>query len=233
MFILALESSGPKASAALWENGQLIMLKDGPFKVTHSETLLPMAAALFAESKRELKELDAIAVSGGPGSFTGLRIGSATAKGLGLALDIPLVHVPTLKAMAYNFYGSDKLLVPIMDARRDQVYTAVYSFKGGQCIEHLKAFAMSITELLKLLKGFGREVMFIGDGIAAFENQIEADAQFAYTFAEEEKRLQCAASVAMLGEMMAEAGDTVSADMESPEYLRPSQAERVREEQGQ
>ena len=99
------------------------------YKKTHSQTLLPMLDEIVKMTDMDLQTIDAIAIAGGPGSFTGLRIGSATSKGLGLALDRPLIHIPTLEGMAYNLYGSSSVICPIMDARRNQVYTGVYRFQ--------------------------------------------------------------------------------------------------------
>ena len=133
MKILALDSSGLVASVAVVEhdgtNGNLLAEYTVNYKKTHSQTLLPMLDEIGRMIELDLNSIDAIAVAAGPGSFTGLRIGSATAKGLGLALDKPLVHVPTVDALAYNLYGTDRVICPLMDARRNQVYTGIYEFK--------------------------------------------------------------------------------------------------------
>ena len=126
--ILAIESSGPLASVAIVEDGEVLDMKVGDYEVTHSETLMPMVDEVVRDSGVSLENIDAIAVSAGPGSFTGLRIGSATAKGLGMALNKPLIHVPTLHAMAYNLLGNMGFIVPMLDARRDQVYTGIFTF---------------------------------------------------------------------------------------------------------
>ena len=128
MKILALDSSGLVASVAVMENDNLIAEYTMNYKKTHSQTLLPMLDEVKKMIELDLSTLDAIAVAAGPGSFTGLRIGSATAKGLGLALNLPIVPVKTVDALAYNLYGTDKLVCPLMDARRNQVYTGIYSF---------------------------------------------------------------------------------------------------------
>ncbi len=128
MKILAIESSGLAASVAIATEGRLIAEYTTNFKKTHSETLMPMIDEIVRSTDTDLKEIDAIAICSGPGSFTGLRIGAATAKGLGLALGRPLVAVPTLQAMAYNFYGANQLVAPMLDARRDQVFAGVYTF---------------------------------------------------------------------------------------------------------
>ena len=129
MKILALDSSGLVASVAVLEDDALLAEYTMNYKKTHSQTLLPMLDEMAKMIDLDLNTIDAIAVAGGPGSFTGLRIGSATAKGLGLALSIPIIPVPTVDALAYNLYGSDKLICPIMDARRNQVYTGIYRFE--------------------------------------------------------------------------------------------------------
>ena len=134
MRILALDSSGLVASVAVVAgadgkaDAQTIGEYTMNYKKTHSQTLLPMLDELVKMTEVDLKTIDAIAVAAGPGSFTGLRIGSATAKGLGLALEKPLIHIPTLEGLAYNLYGIEGLICPIMDARRGQVYTGIYRF---------------------------------------------------------------------------------------------------------
>ena len=129
MKILAIDSSGMTATVAVAEDRKLIAEYSVNYKKTHSQTLLPMLDALREMTDLDLGSIDAIAVAGGPGSFTGLRIGSATAKGIGLALDKPLVHVPTLEGMAWNLWGSEDLIWPMMDASRSQVYTGKDSFR--------------------------------------------------------------------------------------------------------
>ena len=116
MRILALDSSGLVATVAIVEEEQILAEYTVNYKKTHSQTLLPMLDEIVKMTEFDLNTLDAIAVAGGPGSFTGLRIGSATAKGLGLALNKPLIHIPTVDGLAYNLYGNSGLLCPIMDA---------------------------------------------------------------------------------------------------------------------
>lgn len=128
MKIIALDSSGLVASVALLEDDILVAEYTTNFKKTHSQTLLPMLDEIVKMTEWNAAEVDAIAVAGGPGSFTGLRIGSATAKGLGLAWKKPVISVPTVDALAYNLYGTESYICPLMDARRNQVYTGVYTF---------------------------------------------------------------------------------------------------------
>ena len=123
--ILGIESSSLVASVAILDGDTITAEYTVNHKKTHSQTLLPMLDEIVRMTEQNLEDLDAIAVSGGPGSFTGLRIGSATAKGLGLALEKPLIHVPTLDAMAYNLYGCGERICPIMDASRGQVYLSL------------------------------------------------------------------------------------------------------------
>ena len=131
MRILGIESSSLVASVAIVTDDVVTAEYTVNLKKTHSQTLLPMIDQMMGMLEEELATVDAIAVSGGPGSFTGLRIGSATGKGLGLALRKPLIHVPTMDAMAYNLYGTSSLICPIMDARRNQVYTGLYHYRDS------------------------------------------------------------------------------------------------------
>ena len=112
----------------------------------------------------DLHTIDAIAVSAGPGSFTGLRIGSATAKGLGLALKKPLIHIPTIEAMAYQCFSSQYMVCPIMDARRNQVYTGLYTFSDGMQ-RVMEPSALDVRELMEKINTMGKPVLFVGDGI--------------------------------------------------------------------
>ena len=134
MKLLAIDSSGLVASVAVIEEETLVAEYTMNYKKTHSQTLLPMLEEIKKSIDLDLSSIDAIAVAAGPGSFTGLRIGSATAKGLGLALDKPLISVPTVDALAYNLYDTDEdtIICPIMDARRKQVYTGMYCFLNHQ-----------------------------------------------------------------------------------------------------
>ena len=155
MRILALDSSGLVASAAVVEAGAADEITIAEYTVnykkTHSQTLLPMLDEITRMVELDLDTIDAIAVAAGPGSFTGLRIGSATAKGLGMVLKKPLIHVPTLEGLAYNLCGTDKIVCPIMDARRGQVYTGIYEFEGNDLSILEGQMAVSIEELGKKL----------------------------------------------------------------------------------
>lgn len=229
MRILGIESSSLVASVAIVEDGITMAEYTVNFKKTHSQTLLPMIDEMVNLLGIELSTLDAIAVSGGPGSFTGLRIGSATAKGLGLALDKPLIHVPTLDAMAYGIYGSSDIICPIMDARRNQVYTGLYRFERDFTVV-MEQDALDIGDLAGNLNSMGERVIFLGDGVPVYQNLIEEKLTVPFDFAPAHLNRQRAASVAALGAVYFAEGKTESAMEHKPDYLRKSQAEREREE---
>ena len=142
-------------------------------KKTHSQTLLPMIDEICKMTETEPESFDLIAVSQGPGSFTGLRIGSATAKGFGLALNKPIINVPTIDAMAYNFYSSNYIICPIMDARRQQVYTGIYYFEQTHMKILKEQCAISVEDLIDELDKRGKTVMFLGDGVPAYREIID------------------------------------------------------------
>ena len=171
MKILALDSSGLVASVALVEDDTLVAEYTMNYKKTHSQTLLPMLDEIKKAVELDLETLDAIAVAAGPGSFTGLRIGSATAKGLGLALNKPLIGVPTLEALAYNLYDTapGTLVCPIMDARRKQVYTGVYAFENHNLITIKDQAALPMDELIRELNSLERPVIFFRRRSACFQ----------------------------------------------------------------
>ena len=177
MRILAMDSSGLVASIAVVEEGPAEEVTVAEYTVnykkTHSQTLLPMLDEVSQMTELDLESIDAIAVAAGPGSFTGLRIGSATAKGLGLALQKPLIHVPTLHGLAYNLCGTDKIVCPILDARRGQVYTGIYEFDGNELVVLNDQMAVSIEELGEKLQAYGREIIFLGDGVPVFREALE------------------------------------------------------------
>ena len=229
MRILGIESSFLVASVAIVEDGVTMGEYTVNFKKTHSQTLLPMIDELVKMLGISLDSLDAIAVSGGPGSFTGLRIGSATAKGLGVALKKPLIHVPTLEATAYNLFGVPGLICPIMDAKRNQVYTGLYRFEDEFVVVSDQE-AMDMGELIEKLNAMGERVIFLGDGVPVYRKQIEEKLTVPFSFAPANTNRQRGASVAALGCVYFEQGKTESAAEHMPDYLRKSQAEREREE---
>lgn len=230
MKLLGIDSSGLVASVAVTEDDNLLGEFTMNYKKTHSQTLLPMLDELAKMIELDLNTIDAIAVSGGPGSFTGLRIGSATAKGLGLALEKPLIHIPTVDALAYNLCGHRDMVCPLMDARRNQTYTGLYTFDGSKMQVELAQCAVGIDEIVEKINEKQRAVVFLGDGVPVFETYIREQINVPYTFAPAHVNKQRAAAVAALGEIYYKEGKTETAAEHRPDYLRLSQAERERME---
>ena len=240
MRVLAIDSSGLTATVAVVEDTQTVAEYTINYKKTHSQTLLPMIDEVVKMTELDLNTIDAIAVAGGPGSFTGLRIGSATAKGLGLALNKPLIHVPTVDGLAYNVYGCEDMICPIMDARRNQVYTGIYTFskkagtkEGSNLVEPVfqvikMQMAVSIEELAERLNRYRRPVVFLGDGVPVYENILAEKLTVPYSFAPAYMNRQRAAVVGTLGIQYYKAGKFEIAEEHRPDYLRVSQAERER-----
>ncbi len=237
MKILGMDSSGLVASVAIVEDGVLLAEYTTDYKKTHSQTLLPMLDEIKRMIELDITSIDAIATSAGPGSFTGLRIGAATVKGLGLALNKPIVEVPTLEGLAWNLWGTDRVVCPMMDARRNQVYTAAYEFAcekcdcgtGLQLHSLIPEEAMDVVEMIEQLNALQRPVVFLGDGVPVYQEFIKTHCRVPYVFAPAGKNRQRAASVAALGAEYYARGKVVSAAEHQPTYLRKSQAEREAE----
>ena len=242
MRVLAIDSSGLTATVAVVEETQTIAEYTVNYKKTHSQTLLPMIDEMAKMVELDLSAIDAIAVAGGPGSFTGLRIGSATAKGLGLALGKPLIHVPTVDALAYSVYGCGDLICPIMDARRQQVYTGIYTFSYNagkkddvNLVEPVfqvikMQTAVSVEDLIRRLNNYGRPVVFLGDGVPVYQEMLAEGLKVPYSFAPSDMNRQRAAVVGALGIRYFKTGRFETAMEHKPDYLRVSQAERERAE---
>lgn len=231
MKILGLDSSGLVASVAVVEDDNLLGEYTVNYKKTHSQTLLPMLHEVAGMIELELNTIDAIAIAGGPGSFTGLRIGSATAKGLGLALDKPIVHVPTVDALAYNLVGHRDMVCPLMDARRNQTYTGLYSFMQDDMQVLREQCAVGIDEIIADINGRDVPVVFLGDGVPVFKEYIVKNLTVPYSFAPAHMNKQRAGAVATLGMKYYAEGHFETAEAHKPDYLRLSQAERERNEQ--
>lgn len=252
MNILAIEASGLVASAAVLEDDILKTEFTVNNRLTHSETLLPMIREMFEISGLELHDIDAVAVSAGPGSFTGLRIGAATAKGLALALNVPIISVSTLQAMSYGLCEvSDAVVCPIMDARRQQVYSAAYRQGAVLMKEEARDIHEYIAELNELHKDSeDAEYIFIGDGVPPYSDIVSEELKGDVSFAGAGFSRQRAVWVAELGaviykewlcangfaasevhSMGADAvkcfeGAVMNSDDFVPMYLRKTQAER-------
>lgn len=230
MKILGIDSSGLVASAAIADEKNIIAEFTVNNKQTHSQTLLPMIEKVVDMSGIELEQIDAIAIAAGPGSFTGLRIGSATAKGIGLALKKPVVSVPTLEGLAYRVSVFDGIICPIMDARRNQVYTGIYKMDKGNLVCLSEQKAVDIHEIMEELEKYDEKVIFLGDGVEVQRETIEKEFKKEYCFAPIHLSKQSAAAVAVLGDIYFNQGKAEDAAEYKPIYLRKSQAEREREE---
>lgn len=229
MKILALDSSGPNCSVALLDETTVIANFNLNNGITHSETLVPLIDELLKFSNITISDVDAFACSIGPGSFTGLRIGIATIKGFALSLNKPVFSVPTLLSLAYNVPFFDGIVCAVLDARNDNVYSAL--FKVNEKVEMISDYITdNIKALIEELKKYDSNILFVGDGASSFEeifkNEFGPKAHFMPYHLNE----QTAISVAKVAHDKAVANDLDTADTLKPLYLRKSQAERALEE---
>ncbi len=223
MKILALDTSAAVATVALCEDSMLLAEYTVNNGNTHSETLLPMIENVLANFKLCTKDIDLFAASAGPGSFTGVRIGVATLKGLAFGMNIPCVEVSTLEALAENAVALGGLICPVMNARRSQVYTALFQSDGKALTRILEDSAMSIAELDGYLSAFGEAVVFVGDG---YKITLAALQKTTAKPIPDRLRHQSAYSVASVAYRKFLIGESVSDKQFKVNYLRPSQAER-------
>lgn len=224
MLILAFESSARPASVALLQDGRLLSQYSQCSQLTHSRTLLPMAEDMLKNAELSLHDVDLFAVAHGPGSFTGVRIGVSTVKGLSWALDKPCVGVSTLEGMAWNGLAAGGVICPVMDARRSQVYNALFEIRDGRPTRLTEDRPISLEDLSEEVRALGRPVFLVGDG-AELTAKAFAAASLPFVLAPENLRWQSAWGVATAAD-----GKTPgSADALLPVYLRLSQAERERQ----
>lgn len=228
MKILAIESSSLVAGIAILDDDIIVTEYNINYKMTHSQTLLPMLANIKEITNIDLNTIDAVAVCGGPGSFTGLRIGISTAKAVAMAINKPLVNVPTLEAMAYNFEKTEALIVPMLDARREQIYNAIYRKKDK--LEIVKEQrALSIYQLIDELNQMQEDIIFLGDALPVYKEIIEKNILNKYIFAAPNLNRQRVASLACLAKEYYKNGKYCMPRDFKIEYLRKSQAQRQRE----
>ncbi len=228
MKILAVDTSTNTATAAILEDNKVLAEKVINFKKTHSQTLMPMIDEILQDTATDAAEIDLYVVANGPGSFTGLRIGVSTIKGMAHAQDKPVVEVSTLEGLAYNLFGCEYIVAPILDARRAQVYNGVYEWKDGVCMEITEPRALSIEECVEDLKRYNRKIVFLGDGVPVhYEYIIESMGDMAI-FASASCNDQRASSLAVAGMVRIE--EQKSSREVAPFYLRKPQAERELEE---
>jgi len=230
MKILALETSAKAVSAALIEDGKVLASGYQDTGLTHSRTLMPIVEHLFRNTGLSLAECDAVAVAAGPGSFTGIRIGVAAAKGLAFGADKPAVGVSTLAAMARNAAFADGLILCAMDARRQQIYNALFEAKDGSLTRLTEDRAIALADLAEELRGDSRPITVLGDG-ARLTFDYLTSAGIPCRLAPPHLLMQSATSVALEAEALIRAGKAVSAQELEAVYLRPAQAERLRMKQ--
>ena len=227
MKILAFETSAKAASVALTDGGKLLAESYQNTGLTHSQTLMVMAQDLLKSCGLGAKDVQAVAVAAGPGSFTGVRIGVAAAKGFAWGAELPCYGVSTLEAMARNLGVWQGYIVPAMDARRNQVYTAVFHAEKGQLKRMEEDMAISLQELGEKIKNFEEPIFLVGDGaLLCYNTLLEEVPQL--VLPPEHRMHQRAAGVALAAQVMADAGIPGNGAELTPNYLRLSQAERER-----
>ena len=225
MLILAFESSAKAASVALLKDGELISQYSQCTALTHSRTLQPMAEDMLKNAELSIKDVDVIAIAHGPGSFTGIRIGVSTVKGLAWASDKPCVGVSTLEAMAWHGLSVGGYICPVMDARRSQVYNAIFKIEDGRPMRVTEDRPIALSELAEEVRALNAPVFLVGDGTELTRKYFES-AGIACVAAPENLRWQSAWGVAMA----AMDKEPVSSAELMCVYLRLSQAERERQE---
>ncbi len=226
MKILAIDTSAKAASACIAQEDKII----GEFfintSLTHSQTLMPMIEQLCKNAQVQISEIEAVAVNAGPGSFTGVRIGVAAAKGLAFDKSLPCVAVSTLESMAYNALGSDCVVCAVMDARCSQVYNALFRVSGEKIERLCSDRALSLTDLEQDLKAYGGEkIMLIGDG-AEITFEFLQNSLSDVILAPVNIRIQKASSTALAAFKRISEGELTTDEKLMPAYLRLPQAQR-------
>lgn len=220
--LLAADTSAKTATVALFENGSLIAEYTQNIGLTHSEGFLPLLETMLNITGRDISEIDYYAVTNGPGSFTGLRIGVSTIKGLAHAQNKPLIMLSTLYALSENIPAFSGYVCPMLDARRQEVYTAVY--QNG--VKLLEDTPLSLTELFSYLKTKRGKVLFLGDGAVNYRDIIKKELKQKAVFAPEHLMLQRASSVGCVAMRQIESGNTISYNEVTIRYLKASQPEQ-------
>lgn len=229
MLILAFETSAKAASAALLEDGRLLGESYQNTGLTHSQTLLVMAENLLAQCGKTVAQVTAVAVAAGPGSFTGVRIGVAAAKGFAWGRELPCYGVSTLEAMALSLGAWQGYVCPCMDARRSQVYNALFSVKHGTLERLREDRAIALSELAEELKALDGPIFLVGDGSTLAYRTLSGEIPN-LVLPPEHRMHQRADGVALLAAQKIAAGESGDANALTPNYLRLSQAERERME---
>ncbi|MTI80289.1 MAG: tRNA (adenosine(37)-N6)-threonylcarbamoyltransferase complex dimerization subunit type 1 TsaB [Firmicutes bacterium] len=225
MYILGIEAATPVAGVAVVNENKVLAESFVNNKRTHSINLLPMIKKIIIDAGIKPEDLDGIAVSSGPGSFTGLRIGITTAKTLAHVWDLPAVPVSTLDALAYPLIGYDGLVCPILNARKNEVYTAVYQGSNSNIKRLTDLMAVSLDELVRVLNQWQQKVLFLGDGVDIYRQQITENLSERAVFAARSVALPRGVTVAELGLMELKEGKGMPPLEMKPEYIRLSEAE--------
>lgn len=226
MKVLAIESASIAASCAVSEDGSLLGEYTLNHKKTHSEKLMPLIEELLNKLNIKIQDIDVIAISEGPGSYTGLRIGAAIAKSLAFAVDIPIANIPTTKSLAANVFDVSKLIVPVMDAKAGRIYTGVYRWNEGKISTVKEQYPCNIVDMLEMMNEYEEPIIFNGDGAVNYRDIIEKKLRQRAYFAPERYNFLNASTLASIGYDMALIGEFVQASDFRPQYLRISQAER-------
>ncbi|MCI8650339.1 MAG: tRNA (adenosine(37)-N6)-threonylcarbamoyltransferase complex dimerization subunit type 1 TsaB [Anaerotruncus sp.] len=225
MKLLAIDTSSQSASCALLADGLLLGEFYTNVRLTHSQTALPMVHDLLKQTHTPLQEVDLFAVTTGPGSFTGLRIGLSAVKGMAHALGRQCVGVSTLEALAYNFYGHSCVVAPVLDARCSQVYTALFCWEGERLTRLAQDTALPIEQLAEQLKNIESSVFLVGDGADLCYNRLKEQLP-ALRMASPALRYTHASALALAAQRAADAGGTICPQQLVPAYLRLPQAQR-------
>ncbi|MGI6728352.1 MAG: tRNA (adenosine(37)-N6)-threonylcarbamoyltransferase complex dimerization subunit type 1 TsaB [Anaerovoracaceae bacterium] len=247
MNILAIETTGPFASVALINENKDILEQNSQRKLSHLQNLIPMVGNLLEKSQLQIDDITHIAVSEGPGSFTGIRIGMATAKALAQTLNIPVIAVPTLKSFLWNVLDFNGIYCPIFDARRNQVYAGAYYWKDGTYHQAVTDGAYQIEDFFSLVEVFDpnheKQIMMFGDGLSVYKNAVEdwknnahrlsSKGDLSVIIAEEGVRYQKASSVGLLAYSLCKEGKIINYEELRPVYIRKPEAERKLEERKQ
>lgn len=225
MLILAFETSAKAASVALFQEGKLLGESYQNTGLTHSQTLMVMAEDMLKQCGFSAKDVTAVAVAAGPGSFTGVRIGVAAAKGLAWSLQVPCYGVSTLESMALGLGAFQGTVCPVMDARRSQVYNALFTAEGGSLTRRSEDRAIALADLAEELKTMPQPIFLVGDGSELTFKTLK-DTVSGLVLPMESRMHQRAVGVGLAAQKAMQAGEVGDAEAMQPNYLRLSQAER-------
>ncbi len=227
MIILAIETTAKMGGISIIRNGEILAEIMHAGAETYCVRLLPDIEKIFASLDISWKDLSGVAVSLGPGSFTGLRIGIATAKAIAFSLDIPILGIPTLDALATNITAcSDLLICPVIDARKEQIYTAIYTYRKNELTKITSYMAIKPLEFIQTLSGKNESICFLGDGLIRYNEIFDSFFQKTRCFAAAKNLNYVKASnIAFLAALRLKKGQKDDPLTLQPIYIRPSDAE--------